>query len=170
MTARTGAGRILGCALSLVALGSVVACTEPGPVAPVQHCNQEAGIEVCLERLLFAPGDPLPFEIANRTEQTVHACAGEVVGRRDPEDEWNLSFGVFVHGCPPSEAAEDPLAGTRSIAPGGRIEDGLHVNDCAYEGQWKVNIFVIDEAGEAVEQVSSPIFDVRGRTAFYCRS
>lgn len=171
VTRRTGpTGRLARPVVLLLAAVTLAACIEPGAVAPDQNCRNEAGIQVCLERLLFAPGDPLPVEIANGTQRTVHACAGAVVGRRSPAEEWDADFGVVVHGCPPNGTAEDPLAAIRVIPPGGRIEDQLHVNNCAYEGQWKVVVYLIDDAGAVVEELSSPIFDVRGPNAFYCRS
>lgn len=162
-------------ALSLVMTGAVAmigglaACTDQAVLAPVEHCEAQAGIEVCLERLLFAPGDPLPFTIANRTDRTVHVCPAEVVGRRGPEEEWDLSYGVVVAACePPATEEGEEVAGTRSIPPGERIHDQLHVNGCAYEGEWKINVFLIDEGGDVVGEVSSPIFDVRGPTGIYC--
>lgn len=166
--------KAVGCTcLALAGIWVPTGCQDPvdpefGP-SPFDNCRQDAGIEICIEKSRYLPGDTVPFTISNGLDREVYrsVCNGGIEGRESPQDDWGGRAGFEV-ACPvvPGETVEEveagKLAALRALPKGEVTTDTFFVNPHAFKGEWRLWIDLYDAAADSirVEPFTSPVFSI----------
>ena len=152
-------------AVATISCKDPVASGDPGfGHSPFENCHEDGGIQVCIEKSTYAPGELVPLTVSNGLPRKVFEdlCAGGIEGRRSPEEEWSGSFGM-ARGCLLSMGTEDTTGSMRPLPVGALSFDTFSVNPLAYDGEWRAWIRVLEKSGEVLRQTPfvSPVFLVR---------
>jgi hypothetical protein len=132
----------------------------PGSLPPAAP---GASVRILTDRTEYRPTERVIVTTTNLTGRAVFDdhCGGEVQGFEYLQ-RWNASYGMG-RGC----LSRDP-GGWRQrsvpIAAGGTHVDTMHINGQAYSGTWRVQLLLLDEAGEPLADAHrvSNTFRVRG--------
>jgi hypothetical protein len=156
--------------LSLMAI--TAACSGDGLVpletefaeSPYEHCLEDGGIQICIERTAYAPVDLLPFTVANGEDRAVFldSCSGGVEGQDPVTGEWGPGRHGVSRLCDFHATRSDVLAHMRYLPRSQLVFDTFHVNSQAQEGNWRVWVLILDGRGLPVRErtFTSPTFEV----------
>jgi len=122
-------------------------------LSPFENCREDEGIQICIQKSTYAPGEMLPFTISNGYSRAAFEdrCSGGVEGRLSDGEEWSGSFGMGRH-CGFDVGPEEMLALMRRLEVGILTSDTFSVNPFSYEGEWRVWIRVLNKSGDPIRQ------------------
>jgi hypothetical protein len=162
---RTGWRAVSAATLGLAA--GAFSCADP--VEPefassiFTNCRIDDGIEICIDRSRYTPGDVVMYTISNGLPREVYEdlCTGGTEGRRSPGDAWGGNFGA-ERMCDYFVDHEAILRSMRPLPRGELITDMSRVNGRAYAGEWRLRLKVLNAGGYPIrnEPFTSPVFTV----------
>ena len=125
----------------------------------VDTADRTRQVEIRTLKSVYRPLQPAVAVIHNAGAEPIYRdpCAGNIEGRRTPDDAWNGSYGSG-RACALTGGQEYPKP--VRIGPGENMPDTLHINALAYEGEWRFHFQLFDARGKLLplEQRVSNIF------------
>lgn len=141
----------------LVPLGLALALAVPqacggSPTDPSRlPCATVDGIEICADRSEYAPGATISLTITNRRSQTVFkdACSTEVVGKTSPSAAFEVDYDPTLF-CGEDVTLAEIAALMIEMAPGASIVESYSLARFAFQGFYRLNVWMLDETGERI--------------------
>lgn len=149
--------------LALFTLLGTAACgaetTGPSPAL----CRVQSGAEVCVDRSEYRPTDFVRITVRNVGSVSIFkdGCATKLVGKTSRAADFEASFDPQLR-CGAGATAADVIANSVEILPGATFEESLQLVSFAFQGFYRVNVWIVDSNGELASALPaiSPTFDV----------
>jgi hypothetical protein len=152
--------------IALAALAALLAaaCSESlTGSGPRSLCDLVQGAEICAARSEYRPGDDVTITIQNRGTETIRvdACSIKIVGKTTEKAVFAEDYAPNIL-CGVDWTIEDVVANTVEIAPGGSVTESRQIQVFAFQGYYRVNVWLVDETGARIAPVPahSGIFEV----------
>jgi len=140
-----------------VALGACGSATGPGG-----ECEVSGGLEICVDRGEYAPGNTVRLTLTNRAGAVtyVDTCATVFVERTT-----RAVFGSTYNPerrCGADPAQSEIVANMHTLEPGQATTESLRVTPGIPQGFYRIDYWILDSAGDlqSEDPVSSSEFDV----------
>jgi hypothetical protein len=135
--------------LTVLAALPGVACSESlTGSGPHSLCALVQGAEVCAARSEYRPGDVVTITIHNRGTETlrVDACSIKVVGKTTEKAVFAEDYAPNIQ-CGVDWTIADILENMVEIAPGESVTESTKIQVFAFQGYYRVNVWLVDETG-----------------------
>lgn len=143
----------------LVATGCGDQMTGPGE----SLCRAAGGVEVCVDRSEYSPSDFVSVSVRNTGSAVIFkdACSTKLVGKTTNAASFEERFDPTFR-CGPGATTVDVIANMVELSPGESFEETLQIVSFAFQGFYRVNVWIVGADGELVSQIPaiSPTFDV----------
>lgn len=132
-----------------------------GPSAAL--CRVQSGAEVCVDRSQYSPTDFVRITVRNVGSAPIFkdGCATKLVGKTSRTADFEQSFDPQIR-CGAGATPADVIANSVEILPGATFEESLQIISFAFQGFYRVNVWIVDSNGELAAPLPaiSPTFDV----------
>lgn len=120
-----------------------------GPRAPA--CASQEGIRVCADRSEYRPGDVIGLTVTNTGNATVFKdfCSTEIVGRTSNDTPFEVDYDPSLL-CGQDVTLEEIVADMIELAPGASIREEHRIVPFAFQGFYRVNVWILDESGTPI--------------------
>jgi len=120
-------------------------------------CATNQGIEICADRSSYRPGASVGLTITNRGSQTVFKdfCSVKIVGKTDRSAPFEARYNPTLL-CGLDVTQEEIVANMVELAPGASIEEQHRLATFAFQGLYRVNVWILDENGDRISM--TPFF------------
>ena len=126
-------------------------------------CATSQGIQVCADRSEYSPNDNLVATVTNTGSESVLAdgCSIKAVGKTNRASEFDAGYSPTVQ-CGIDVDAAEILANMVEIPAGQSVEMAIRIPPFAFQGFYRINVWILDAAGEpvATQPVYSGTFEV----------
>ncbi|MFV1988610.1 MAG: hypothetical protein ACC682_15155 [Gemmatimonadota bacterium] len=114
-------------------------------------CATIQGLEVCAGRTEYKPNDTLTASVRNTTAAVVFVggCSFKVVGKTSRTAEFDETYSPTVQ-CGTDVDQAEILANLIEIAAGQTVEMSLKIPPFAFQGFYRVNVWILDAEGMQV--------------------
>ena len=153
---------------SIMAAALVVSCGEELTGPSAELCATQHGAQVCVDRAEYQRTEPVTITTRNVSSRPIFkdACSTKLVGvtslSREFEEEYNPRL-----RCGRGATEADVRANMVRLESGASFEETLTLHSFAFQGYYRVNMWILDEQGERVAETpaTSGIFRVFPSTA-----
>lgn len=150
-------------AMPVLAAVLVLSCGEDATGPVVSLCATQHGLEVCVARAEYQPSQSIAVTTRNVSSSPVFkdACGTKPVGVTNLEVEFEAVYNPRLH-CGPDVTISDIVERMAELAPGESVEETVRLTSFAFQGWYRVNVWLLDEEGNlAVDTpATSGIFQV----------
>ncbi len=141
----------------VTACGSEI--TEPG----TSLCATRNGVEVCVAGAQYSPGDLVRFTVRNMSGAPIYkdSCSTKLVGTTGVDGSFDEVFDPTLR-CGSNAGVQDIVANMIELAPSEENSDSLQLVSFAFQGYYRVNVWIVDADGALVSSTPaiSGTFDV----------
>ncbi len=127
-----------------------LACGETtGPVAAL--CATRHGAEACADRAEYGPGDFVRVRVRNASAATLYldGCATKIVGKTSRSVPFEAVYDPSLR-CGQNATQADIVAAMSELAPGETRQETLQLAPFAFQGFYRVNLWILDAAGALI--------------------
>lgn len=137
--------------LASAALSSTACGDSPVGADPATLCATSQGLEVCVGRGEYSPADEVETSVRNTTSETVRAgyCSMKAVGKTDLEADFETVYSPTVR-CGADVDLDEIRSLMVEIPPGATETFDPPLSPFAFQGFYRVNVWILDENGERV--------------------
>jgi hypothetical protein len=117
-------------------------------------CATTQGMEVCAGRAEYSPNDNFTASVRNTTSDPVFAdgCSFKVVGKTSRTAKFEDDYSPTIQ-CGTDVDQEEILANLIEIAAGQTVDMLLKIPPFAFQGFYRVNVWILDDQGMQVSTV-----------------
>lgn len=150
-------------ALPLLAAVLVLSCGEDatGPVGSL--CATQHGLEVCVDRPEYEPRESIAVTSRNVSGAPIFkdSCATKAVGVTNLEVEFEEFYNPTLH-CSRGATRADIVERMVALEPGDSTQDTVTVPFFAFQGWYRVNVWILDAEGNLAEETpaASGVFQI----------
>ncbi|WP_420449941.1 hypothetical protein [Candidatus Palauibacter sp.] len=150
-------------ALPLLAAVLVLSCGEDatGPVGSL--CATQHGLEVCVDRPEYEPRESIAVTSRNVSGAPIFkdSCATKAVGVTNLEVEFEEFYNPTLH-CGRGATRADIVERMVALEPGDSTQDTVTVPFFAFQGWYRVNVWILDAEGNLAEETpaASGVFQI----------
>ena len=139
---------LIGCILVAGCGGS-----STGP-AGAGACATSQGLEVCVDRTEYSPADEVSASLSNMTAAAMYVdgCSLKVVGKTSRDAEFETAYSPAAR-CGSDVDAAEILANLVEVPAGATIVLPVPISPIAFQGFYRVNVWIVDDAGERVSSL-----------------
>ena len=145
--------------LAIAGCGSSTAGPANGP----DLCATTQGFEVCAARAEYSPNETVTTTVRNTTAQTayVDVCSVKPVGKTSRSAPFATDYSPQF-GCGSDVDLDEIVSNMVELAPGASTQVTPKIAPFAFQGFYRINVWIVDAAGERVsnEPVFSGTFEV----------
>lgn len=133
----------------LLAATAALACGEDATGPAADLCATRHGVEVCADRAEYQRSDPVAITVRNATSRPIFKdyCSTKLVGVtslvRAFEEEYNPRL-----RCGNGATSADVRANMVRLEPGESLQEELTFSPFAFQGYYRVNVWILDEEGQ----------------------
>ncbi|MDX1577633.1 MAG: hypothetical protein R3266_04075 [Gemmatimonadota bacterium] len=112
-------------------------------------CNTRLGLEVCVDRAEVRQGRSVTVTIENVSAGPIFkdGCATKAVGKTSSEAAFEEVYNPTLR-CGSGAGPAEIVAAMVELEPGEVLEESVEIPFFAFQGFYRVNVWVLDEAGE----------------------
>jgi len=142
----------------LFAAVSVAACSDsPVGAGSAALCATNEGVEVCVASATYRQSDVVEVAIRNGGGETryVDWCSLKVVGKTSRSVPFPEDYAPQAR-CGSNWTPADVIANRIELPPGGSIQESPQISSFAFQGFYRVNVWLVDENGDRIG--TKPVF------------
>ena len=150
--------------IPLVLLAAVaLACGEDATGPEVAVCATRHGAEVCADRAEYERSEPVTVTTRNVSSRPIFrdVCSTKLVGVTSLVRAFEEDFNPRLR-CGNGATAADVRANMVRLEPGESFAESLEFTLFAFQGYYRVNVWIVDEEGQLVDETpaASGVFRV----------
>ena len=137
--------------IQALAVVVVTACGSDITEPATSFCATRNGVEVCVAGAEYSPGELVRFTVHNTSGTPVYkdSCATKLVGNTGSLGVFDEVFDPTLH-CGSDASVQDIIANMIELVPGEETSDSLQLVTFAFQGYYRVNVWIVDADGALV--------------------
>jgi hypothetical protein len=142
--------------IALAALFFAACSDSPTGAGSAARCATTDGVEICTARAEYRPSDVVDIQIRNEGLETryVDYCSVKIVGTTSRSAPFPEDYSPQVR-CGSDWTQADIIANKIELPPGGTVQESQRIQSFAFQGYYRVNVWLVDENGDRIGETPS---------------
>ena len=134
--------------------GALLACGSATGPGGASLCATGLGVEVCAAKSEYSPGDIVETTVRNTTSESLYVdvCSLKPAGKTDRDRPFETDY-LPGTACGPDVDLDEIRSRMVEVAPGATARFEPRLPTFAFQGFYRVNVWLLDANGERVNEV-----------------
>jgi len=126
----------------------VLSCGEDAVGPAPSHCDTRHGVEVCVDKLEYGRSEQLIVTTTNVSGSPIFrdSCAIKPTGVTNLSTDFDEVYNPRLH-CGSDVTRAEIVERMLEIAPGASVDETLRFSMHAFQGWYRVNVWILDREG-----------------------